>query len=109
MFSGHMWVIIGAAIFLLGFVSFNIQLYQLIKLDAQARGMDHPEIWGLSASGRSGIVGLHHYFVQRRDYPAPRSQELAELQKKKRLALLYLIIGLLGGLLMTIASLPSKG
>ena len=56
MFSGHMWVIIGAAIFLLGFVSFNIQLYQLIKLDAQARGMDHPEIWVLSASGRGGIV-----------------------------------------------------
>ena len=77
----------------------------MISLDAQIRGMEHPELWGLSAAGRGGIVGLYHYFVARRQYPVANmtATDNNSIRHHKLLATVFLALGTLGAILILVS------
>lgn len=89
-------VLVGAGIF-------NYQLYKLIVLDAQSRGLKHPKFWGIfSISGNDGGGGILLYLLRRRKYPSCITEEMKRVfDYRKRIIILVLICILFatGGLL----------
>ena len=45
------------------------QVYQLTVIDAAARGLKHPKLWGLLAANGNNSSGLLLYLIGRRNYP----------------------------------------
>lgn len=104
--SMNLYLLCGSALLTaVGFILFSIQLYRMISLDAQIRGMEHPELWGLSAAGRGGIIGLYHYFVARRQYPIANitATDSNSIRHHKLLATIFLTLGILGAILMLVS------
>lgn len=104
--SMNLYLLCGSALLTaVGFILFSIQLYRMISLDAQIRGMEHPELWGLSAAGRGGIIGLYHYFVARRQYPIVNitATDSNSIRHHKLLATIFLTLGILGAILMLVS------
>lgn len=51
---------------LLGAVTLGYQVYQLVVLDAESRGLKHPKFWGIfSIGGNNGGGGLVLYITSR--------------------------------------------
>lgn len=104
--SKNLYLLCGSVLLtVVGFILFSIQLYRMISLDAQIRGMEHPELWGLSAAGRGGIIGLYHYFVARRQYPIVNitATDSNSIRHHKLLATIFLTLGILGAILMLVS------
>ncbi len=104
--SMNLYLLCGSALLTtVGFILFSVQVYRMIRLDAQIRGMKHPELWGLSAAGRGGIVGLYHYFVVRRQYPITNmtATDSNSISRHKLLATVFLALGTLGAILMLVS------
>lgn len=90
-----------ACMVLLGIFTLMYQLYHLVYLDAQCRGLKHPKLWGiLSLSGNNGSGGLLLYLIGRRKYPINMEDEdklLFESRKKKTgVSLCFLAFGTIG-------------
>ena len=62
-------LIISLFLFLIGAILTSYQIFKIVELDARARGLNNPELWGLSTAGRGNIIGLILYFKHREDYP----------------------------------------
>ena len=58
-------VIFGAAA-VVGGAETVYQIYKLTVLDAAARGLEHPKLWGLLAANGNNSSGLLLYLMQRR-------------------------------------------
>ena len=43
----EIFIVIFCAITIVGIASLSFQIYQIIKLDAKARGLNYPKLWGL--------------------------------------------------------------
>ena len=70
----------GAAALLVGGFFNMYQLYRLVQVDAQCRGLKHPKLWGLfSASGNNSAGMLLLYLIGRRKHPV---LSMSEEQKK---------------------------
>lgn len=61
-------VIFGAAA-VVGAMETVYQIYQLTVMDAAARGLKHPKLWGLLAANGNNSSGLLLYLIGRRNYP----------------------------------------
>ncbi|WP_303972693.1 hypothetical protein [Streptococcus merionis] len=111
MLTTQILLFLGAFTMLIGFLVFSLELYQLIKIDAQARQMNRPEIWALSAAGRGNVIGLYHYLVERRQHPITHQTEDNHLllQKHKKVAIAFLVVGFVGAILMLIGTLFLAG
>ncbi len=61
------------------------QIYKLTVLDAAARGLEHPKLWGLLAANGNNSSGLLLYLIQRRNYPlkAVDDEQLQLMEKEK--------------------------
>ena len=72
-------VIFGAAA-VVGAMETVYQIYQLTVMDAAARGLKHPKLWGLLAANGNNSSGLLLYLIGRRNYPYIR--ETPKVQKE---------------------------
>ena len=93
-------VIFGAAI-VVGGAETVYQIYKLTVLDAAARGLKHPKLWGLLAAGGNNSSGLLLYLMQRRNYPlkAINGERLQLMEKRKKSAgigLAFMAVGAIG-------------
>ncbi len=62
------------------------EVYQIIKLDAKARGLKHPTFWEFLASSSNNGGGLITYLIVRRNYPIKNMLEAdtKEIAKRKK-------------------------
>lgn len=72
--------VVGAAALIVGSFSCVYQLYKLVQVDAECRGLKHPKLWGLFAISGNGHSGLILYLIGRRKYPI---LSISEEQKKR--------------------------
>lgn len=92
------FLISGSFFIILAGIYMMMQVFQLIKLDAQCRGIKHPTFWAwLGSVGQKG-EGLILYFLKRKDFPrgSMSDEDFIAFQSYKRRALVALIIQLLG-------------
>lgn len=79
---------IAAAAVIVGSFFTAYQLYRLVQLDAECRGLKHPKFWGAFTLTGNSASGLIVYLIGRRRYPiVSRSAAQRELmaRRKKRL------------------------
>lgn len=88
-------VIFGAAA-VVGAMETVYQIYQLTVMDAAARGLKHPKLWGLLAANGNNSSGLLLYLIGRRNYPMNSidSRQLVVMEKRKKAAGIGLVFGL---------------
>ena len=99
------WNIVLAVIFgavaVVGGVETTYQIYKLTVLDAVARGLKHPKLWGVLATNGNNSSGLLLYLIQRRKYPlnSMDSEQLQIMDKRKKSAgigLAFTAVGAIG-------------
>ena len=80
-------VIFGAAA-VVGAMETVYQIYRLTVMDAAARGLKHPKLWGLLAANGNNSSGLLLYLIGRRNYPVNSidSRQLVVMEKRKKAA-----------------------
>ncbi len=61
--------VIFSAAAVVGAIETVYQVYQLTVIDAAARGLKHPKLWGLLAANGNNSSGLLLYLIGRRNYP----------------------------------------
>lgn len=89
------------AIALVGATCLSYQIYQLVKIDAKARGLKHPKFWGVFAMSNNNGGGLIPYLIGRRRYPiiemsdTDRSQ-ISKSKKAVGVALVFLSVSMIG-------------
>lgn len=88
----------GAAAVIVGGFFCMYQLYRLVQVDAECRGLKHPKLWGLFAVSGNGQSGLILYLIGRRKHPilsmSEGQQALIGTRKKRFGAgLLFLAVG----------------
>ena len=93
-------VIFGAAA-VVGAMETVYQIYRLTVMDAAARGLKHPKLWGLLAANGNNSSGLLLYLIGRRNYPMNSidSRQLVVMDKRKKAAgigLVFVAVGAIG-------------
>lgn len=93
-------VIFGAAA-VVGAIETVYQVYQLTVIDAAARGLKHPKLWGLLAANGNNSSGLLLYLIGRRNYPVNSmdSRQVVVMEKRKKTAgigLVFVAVGAIG-------------
>lgn len=83
---------------LLGAFTLMYQIFKLVVLDAESRGLKHPTFWGVfSLGGNNGGGGLILYLLGRNRFPANMTDTTKELfnsrKKKAGLSLCFIAIG----------------
>lgn len=95
------YLMIFLAIALVGALETVYQIYRMTVIDAAARGLKHPKLWGLFAMNGNNSSGLLMYLVGRRKYPIIRMTEsdMKNIEKRKKSAgigLIFVAIGAIG-------------
>lgn len=77
------------------------QIYQLTVMDAAARGLKHPKLWGMLAANGNNSSGLLLYLIGRRNYPVNSmdSRQVVVMEKRKKAAgigLVFVAVGAIG-------------
>ena len=93
-------VIFGAAT-VVGAIETVYQVYQLTVIDAAARGLKHPKLWGMLAANGNNSSGLLLYLIGRRNYPVNSmdSRQVVVMEKRKKAAgigLVFVAVGAIG-------------
>ena len=93
-------VIFGAAA-VVGAIETVYQVYQLTVIDAAARGLKHPKLWGMLAANGNNSSGLLLYLIGRRNYPVNSmdSRQVVVMEKRKKAAgigLVFVAVGAIG-------------
>ena len=96
--------VIFAAILLVGAIETIYQIYKLTVIDATARGLKHPKLFGLLAANGNNSSGLLLYLIGRRNYPirSLTSEQTTQMEQRKRstgIGLIFLVIGAIGFIL----------
>lgn len=99
------WYIVLSAVFgafaIVGAVQTVYQIYKMAVMDATARGLKHPKLWGLLAANGNNSSGLLLYLIARRDYPiiSMSGDQMALMEKRKKSAgvgLVFITVGVIG-------------
>lgn len=98
-----------SAVALVEAVCLSYQIYQIVKIDAKARGLKHPKFWGFFATSNNNGGGLIPYLIGRRKYPiiAMSDDDTAMIAKRKKVigaALIFLSASTVG-LVLCIANI----
>ena len=92
-------VIFGAAA-VVGAMETVYQIYRLTVMDAAARGLKHPKLWGLLAANGNNSSGLLLYLIGRRNYPMnsidSRQLVVREERKAAGIGLVFVAVGAIG-------------
>lgn len=83
---------------LLGAFTLVYQIFKLVVLDAESRGLKHPAFWGIfSLGGNNGGGGLILYLLGRNRFPVSMTDTTKELfnsrKRKAGLSLCFIAIG----------------
>ena len=80
--------VIFSAAAVVGAIETVYQVYQLTVIDAAARGLKHPKLWGLLAANGNNSSGLLLYLIGRRNYPVNSmdSRQVVVMEKRKKTA-----------------------
>lgn len=94
------------AVVIVGTIETTYQIYKLIILDASARGLKHPKLWGLLATSGNNSSGLLLYLLGRRKYPIKDIDDHQKILMNKRkksasVGLLFIVLGTIGLILCT--------
>lgn len=89
------------SVMLVGAVNTVWQIYKIVGLDAESRGLKHPRLLGFFAANTNGSSGLILYLIGRRKYPVIRLSEETrrEIESRKKRAgagLVLLAVGMMG-------------
>lgn len=89
------------SVMLVGAVNTVWQIYKIVGLDAESRGLKHPRLWGFFAANTNGSSGLILYLIGRRKYLVIRLSEETrrEIESRKKRAgagLVFLAVGMMG-------------
>lgn len=89
------------AVMLVGAISFQYQLYQIVKLDAETRGIPHPKLWGVVSSGVGKGDGLLSYFIRRKKFPVIKksennSHEIFQRKRRAFVSICFFAVGTIG-------------
>ena len=89
------------SVMLVGAVNTVWQIYKIVGLDAESRGLKHPRLWGFFAANTNGSSGLILYLIGRRKYPVIRLSEETrrEIESRKKRAgagSVFLAVGMMG-------------
>lgn len=103
--------VISGAIAIVGAVETIYQLYRLTEMDAAARGLKHPKLWGLFTANGNNSSGLLLYLIVRRKYPlnSMDSNLSAMMDKRKKAAgvgLIFTAIGAIGLVIGLVLYIP---
>lgn len=102
-------IMIGAAIMLVGAICFAYRLYEIVQIDARARGFRHPKTWGLFSISSNNGSGLLLYLIKRRKYPIIElSKEDMERIEKGKKAISAAIIFVATGAILIVVSIILK-
>ncbi len=79
---------------LLGALSLMYQIFKIVVLDAESRGLKHPKFWGIfSLGGNNGSGGFLLYLIGRNKYPSAMTDEVKKnyciTQKKSRFIFVF--------------------
>ena len=90
-----------AAVAIVGAMETIYQIYQVTVIDAAARGLKHPKLWGLLAANGNNSSGLLLYLIGRRNYPVNSmdSRQVVVMEKRKKTAgigLVFVAVGAIG-------------
>ena len=90
-----------AAVAIVGAMETIYQIYQVTVIDAAARGLKHPKLWGLLAANGNNSSGLLLYLIGRRNYPVNSmdSRQVVVMEKRKKAAgigLVFVAVGAIG-------------
>ena len=93
--------VIFSAAEVLGSIEKVYQVYQITVIDAAARGLKHPKLWGLLAANGNNSSGLLLYLIGRRNYPVNSmdSRQVVVMEKRKKTAgigLVFVAVGAIG-------------
>ncbi len=91
-------VTIGAAAMLVGISGIIWQLLKLVEIDADSRGLKHPKLWGIIATGGNNSSGLLYYFIVRKKHPViklsePDKNKMEKYKKGAGVGLIFLAAG----------------
>lgn len=102
-------MMIGLAILLVGSIYFAHRLYEIVQIDARARGFRHPKTWGLFSISSNNGSGLLLYLIKRRKYPIIElSKEDMERIEKGKKAISAAIIFVATGAILIVVSIILK-
>lgn len=88
------------AVMVTGAVSAAYQLYHIVKADAKARDLNHPNLWGFLAMNGNNSSGLLPYLICRRNYPVVHASKeyRQEIERRKKCILVSLIFEVIGAI-----------
>ncbi|KPI54505.1 hypothetical protein C4097_03955 [Clostridioides difficile] len=97
----NMLILICFAVALVGSVGVVYQIYHMTVIDAKARGLKHPKLWGLFAMNGNNSSGLIIYLIGRRKYPIINmsKEDCKEIESRKKsvgVGLIFLAISAIG-------------
>lgn len=76
--------IICIAFMLTGAFTLVYQIYYIVLLDATARGLKHPKLWGFLAIGGNNSSGILMYLIGRHRYPVIQMSDTAQNETRRR-------------------------
>ncbi|MCQ9209905.1 hypothetical protein [Granulicatella seriolae] len=92
--------VIMGSMFLLGTFSMAYQIYKIVVMDAESRGLKHPKFWGFFALGGQNSSGLILYMIGRNRYPLNMAEEVKPIfnsrKRKAILSLCFSAVGIIG-------------
>ena len=93
-----LFLIAGISLAILAGIYLNVQVYQMVKIDAFYRGMNHPKLWAFFAGAGQRGDGLILYLLKRRNYPrnSLSDEDFLTFQTCKHRALVALLFQLVG-------------
>lgn len=101
---------VGAAAVIVGGFFSLYQLYRLVQVDAECRGLKHPKLWGAFAASGNNSSGLLLYLIGRRKYPVQSmTREQKELMEKRKRKIGTGLIFLAAGAIVCVLSLLLTG
>lgn len=88
-------------ILLMGAFTLMYQVFKLVTMDAESRGLKHPKFWGVfSMGGNNGVGGLLLYLIGRKKYVSNMSDANKEIfnSRKRRagISLCFFVFGAIG-------------
>ncbi len=97
----HLYIVfaaVGAAGVIVGSFFCVYQIYRLVQVDAECRGLKHPRLWGLLAASGNGQTGVLLYLVGRRKHPVLSMSEgqrddMGRRKKRFGVGLVFLTLG----------------
>ena len=98
-------MVIGLAILLVGSIYFARRLYEIVQIDARARGFRHPKTWGLFSISSNNGSGLLLYLIKRRKYPIIElsKEDMERIEKGKKAISAAIIFVAMGAILIIVS------